>query len=108
MNRYGCQGIEGEKDYGFKYYRYTSANYCENYNVEIFACETEGINSNVCLRNSFSLDCKWDKLNLKCVTIDDYLSIYTCNEYQNLNVCIKNPYAPCAFLYSTDKCISSP
>ncbi|CAD8090079.1 unnamed protein product [Paramecium primaurelia] len=108
MNRYGCQGIEGDKNYIMKYYRYNSNNLCVDYPIELTICETEGINSNVCLGFSSNLYCKWDKINLQCVTIDDYLSLYTCNENQNEKACIANPYAPCAFLKSTDKCITSP
>ncbi|CAK89960.1 unnamed protein product (macronuclear) [Paramecium tetraurelia] len=110
-NKYGCQGIEGDKKktYVMKYYKYVSdTTTCIPYPVVITACETEGINLNVCLGQSPEIYCQWDKINLQCVTIDDVYSLYTCNEFQNKKACVENPYAPCAFLTSTDKCITSP
>lgn len=47
-----------------KYYRYNSNNLCVDYPIELTICETEGINSNVCLGFSSNLYCKWDKINL--------------------------------------------
>ncbi|CAD8190482.1 unnamed protein product [Paramecium octaurelia] len=110
LSRYGCQGVEAIKSNYAKYFKYLDTNYCAVYLVPpmLTDCETAGVNINYCLGYSANLYCKWNKLTLSCERIEDYLTLLTCDENQNQQACISNPYMPCAFLDGSDKCVYSP
>ena len=65
----------------------------DNYNT----CEEAVGNSNVCLRFTSNIYCKWNSLLLKCqeITSDEYDEIYTCSYNQNYKTCIENPNTAC-------------
>ncbi|CAD8063404.1 unnamed protein product [Paramecium sonneborni] len=116
LNKNACLAIEANNsiNYALKYFEYDS----ERKNCKLLiqpypkytSCESVKGNSNICLGLTQDLYCKWDRFNLKCVTItkDQQQEIINCNSYQNKRSCIENPYSACQFSLALDKCIDAP
>ncbi|CAD8063402.1 unnamed protein product [Paramecium sonneborni] len=117
LNKYACLAIEASTTvYNIdKYFEYDPINHrCISQQYQISppfyaSCEDVQGNSNICLRFTSNNYCKWDKQQLKCVTIplDEFLDMTTCYQNQNIKACSENPHEACFFSFDLDKCISA-
>ncbi|CAK82294.1 unnamed protein product (macronuclear) [Paramecium tetraurelia] len=114
LNKYGCLAIEATitNRNTLKYFLYDDINKrCKpNIQTNYATCNAAGGNSNVCLRFTPNVLCKWNPILLTCqeITSDEYDEIYTCSYNQNYKACIENPNTACQFSFTTDKCIDAP
>ncbi|CAD8146796.1 unnamed protein product [Paramecium pentaurelia] len=114
LNRYGCLAIEATitNRNTLKYFLYDDFNKrCKpNVVTNYPTCDEVKGNSNVCLRFTQNILCKWNPILLRCqdITLDEYEEIYTCSYNQNYKACIENPNTACQFSLINDKCIDAP